>query len=115
MRDDVAVACALLIELEDRAARQIGLRVHIVRRDLARQLRTSPGTLRNIRKQRRKSVPAFLMEGLVRMTIDNLQAEMRAHEHRIAVLKQKGADTDTIIAALSSQATTRALLKTVVR
>lgn len=112
---DVEAACALLTRIEDRASARTGLRVGIVRRDLARQLRTGVGTLKNIRQKRRKVVPSELMEALRRALIEDLQAEIRAHEHEIAILKQTGADADSIIAAASSLHAAKQLIRAAVK
>ena len=62
------------------------------RQYLARRLGIAPGTLENLRRGRIKDPRKSLYDKLQAAVIRELEAEMRAHEHELQLLKQKGAD-----------------------
>jgi hypothetical protein len=84
-----------------------------VRVSVARQLKTGTGTLTNIRKLRRKSVPAWLMRNIGARLVETLQTEIRALEHEMEIAQQIGLSPrdDAFCAAAASLAATKALLK----
>lgn len=78
--------------LEDAEAKRLGVRVTEARISLARRLRTSPGTLKNIRRLRTKIVPNWLMARIKAEFVSVLQNEIARLEHEIHVAKQIGTD-----------------------
>lgn len=110
---DVPVAARRLALAEDTAANRKGVRVEEVRRGFARFLRVPVKTLENIRSERRKSVPAFLMDGIRDVMIEVLEAEIAHLEHEITIARQVGMDhrEDTFEEAAASIAAARALLE----
>lgn len=110
---DVPVAARRLALAEDTAANRKGVRVEQVRKGFARFLKVPAKTLENIRTGRRKSVPAFLMDGIRDVMIEVLQTEVAHLEHEIAIARQVGMDhrEDTFEEAAASIATARALLE----
>jgi hypothetical protein len=77
--------------LEDAEARRLGVRISEARISLARRLRTSPGTLENIRRLRTKIVPNWLMARIKSEFVLVLQSEIARLEHDIAIARQTGA------------------------
>ena len=77
--------------LEDAEAKRLGVRVTEARISLARRLRTSPGTLENIRRLRTKIVPNWLMARIKAEFVSVLQNEIARLEHEITIAKQIGA------------------------
>jgi hypothetical protein len=112
---DAEIASSMLARLEDLHAERSKLSVGKVRSIVARNVKAGTGTLANIRKQRRKTIPASLMAAIRKELVEVLQAEIRGMEHEIATLKQVGADPDAIGAAASSLHATRALIKAAMR
>src|ERR1700743_2253561 len=82
---DVPVAARMLTLAEDTAADRKGFRVEEVRVGFARKLQVPAKTLLNIRNQRRKSVPSFLMFAIRDLLIETLQTEIAHLEHDIAI------------------------------
>lgn len=78
--------------LEDAEAKRLGVRTGQARISLARHLRTSPGTLENIRRLRTKVVPAWLMARIRSELISVLQAEIIRLENEIHIARRIGAD-----------------------
>ena len=78
--------------IEDAEAKRLGVRVTEARISLARRLRTSPGTLENIRRMRTKIVPNWLMARIKAEFVSVLQQEIARLEHEIHVAKQIGTD-----------------------
>lgn len=76
--------------IEDAEAKRLGVRVVEARASVARRLRTSPGTLENIRRLRTKIVPNWLMARIKSEFVSVLQAEIARLEHEICVAKQIG-------------------------
>jgi hypothetical protein len=77
--------------LEDAEAKRLGVRIADARVVVARKLRTSPGTLENIRRLRTKTVPAWLMARIRAEFVSFLQSEVVRLEHEISVAHQTGA------------------------
>jgi hypothetical protein len=82
----------MLARIEDLEARRSGRPVLKVRGTVAQRLHAGAGTLANIRKQRRKTIPAWLMKNLGEHLVETLQSEIRALEHEIATARQIGLD-----------------------
>lgn len=76
--------------IEDAEAKRRGVPVSEARVSIARRLRTSPGTLENIRRLRTKIVPNWLMARIKSEFVSVLQAEIVRLEHEICVAKQVG-------------------------
>lgn len=77
--------------IEDAEAKRLGVRITEARVSLARRLRTSPGTLENIRRLRTKIVPNWLMARIKAEFVSVLQNEIARLEHEISIARQVGA------------------------
>lgn len=77
-------------ELEVREQRRLGLELAEARRRVAARAGAAPGTLENLRKGRLKDVGVALYERLRRLMLDELRAEVAAHENEIALLVELG-------------------------
>lgn len=89
---DVRQASEMIVRLEDGMAKRLRGRVEDVRPKVARALKTSVSTVANLRRQRRKSVPSFLKEAIVRLLITELQTEISELAHQLEIHRQIGAD-----------------------
>lgn len=110
---DTAVAGEMVARLEDLEARRTSRPVLKVRKTIASRLKTGEGTLANIRKGRRKTIPAWLMRNIGESLIAAIQAEIRALEHEIATAQQIGLShrDDAYCAAAASLASAKVLLR----
>ena len=99
--------------LEDAEAKRLGVRIAEARISLARRLRTSPGTLENIRRLRTKIVPNWLMARIKAEFVSVLQTEIARLEHEISVAKQIGLhhSDDALQEAETQVAAAREILK----
>lgn len=99
--------------LEDAEAKRLGVRVTEARISLARRLRTSPGTLENIRRLRTKIVPNWLMARIKAEFVSVLQNEIARLEHEITIAKQIGAhhSDDALQAAETQVVAAREILR----
>jgi hypothetical protein len=77
--------------LEDRRADRVGC-LKTARRALARETGVSAGTFENLRRSRIKSVATWVSDRLRYAVIRELEAEVRALEHELAILRQTGSD-----------------------
>ena len=90
--------------IEDAEAKRLGVRITEARVSLARRLRTSPGTLENIRRLRTKVVPNWLMARIKAEFVSVLQNEIARLEHEISIAKQIGAHhSDDALQAAETQ------------
>lgn len=89
---DIEAVHRLARTLEDAEAKRLGVRIQEARSSLARRLRTSPGTLENIRRLRTKVVPSWLMARIRAEFVSVLQAEILRLEHEIHISQQIGLD-----------------------
>jgi hypothetical protein len=107
----------MVARIESLEARRSDRSIREVRMTIARQLKTGVGTLANIRKQRRKTVPAWLMRNIGARLIESIQTEIRALEHEMEITRQIGVDPrdDTVCAVAASLASAKALLKQAVK
>lgn len=98
--------------IEDAEAKRLGIRLSEARVSLARRLRTSPGTLENIRRLRTKIVPNWLMARIKAEFVSVLQNEIARLEHEIIIAKQIGAhhSDDTLAAAETQLAAAREIM-----
>lgn len=87
---DVETVHRLARRLEDAEAKRLGVRVSEARISLASRLRTSPGTLENIRRLRTKIVPNWLMARIKAEFVSVLQQEIARLEHEVTITKQIG-------------------------
>ena len=110
---DIPAASRMLILAEDIEARRRGFRVEDARQNFARRLKVPTKTLLHIRTQRRKSIPAFLMNGIRDLLINVLQSEIAKLEDEISIARKVGLDdrTDDLAKAASAIAAARILLR----
>lgn len=78
--------------LEERERRKSGRTRAEARRRVAAQIGIAPGTLDNLHRGRLKNIAAHVYDRLRCLVISELQEEMAAHEHEIALLMAIGAD-----------------------
>lgn len=99
--------------IEDAEAKRLGVRITEARISLARRLRTSPGTLENIRRLRTKIVPNWLMARMKAEFVSVLQNEIARLEHEISVAKQVGThhSDDALQAAETQVVAAREILR----
>lgn len=83
------------------------------RKLLARRLKTSPGTLENIKRLRTKLLPSWLMNRIRAEFVSVLQSEIQRLEHEIHIARQAGMDNrdDAISAAAAQLAAARKILE----
>lgn len=111
---DVETVHRLARRLEDAEAKRLGVRISEARISLASRLRTSPGTLENIRRLRTKIVPNWLMARIKAEFVSVLQQEIARLEHEITIAKQIGtphSDND-LQAAETQVSAAREILRT---
>lgn len=77
--------------LVDQETRRTGNRI-VARRNVARSVGTSPGTIENLQRNRLKRIAGWLRDALRARVIRELEAEVARLQHEIAVLRQTGAD-----------------------
>ena len=99
--ENVEVAQGWAARLENRERARTGWPLKAIRPLVAKKVGVSPGTLENLRHGRTKDPRKSIFDKLRAALIRELEAEMRAHEHEIHILKQTGADprSDEITAA----------------
>lgn len=78
--------------MERRESARSGLPLKEARPIVARRIGVAPGTLENLRRGRIKDPRKSLFDRLKSAMVRELEAEMRAHEHEIQILKQIGED-----------------------
>lgn len=89
---DVEAVHRLARRLENAEAKSLGVKVAEARKIIARRLKTSPGTLENIRRMRTKVVPNWLMARIRAEFVSVLQNEILRLEHEIHLARQIGMD-----------------------
>jgi hypothetical protein len=89
---DVRQASEMILRIENRMAERLGWKVEDVRPRVARALKTSIGTVANLRRLRRKSIPSYLKEAIVRLLITELQTEIGELAHQLEIHRQVGVD-----------------------
>lgn len=92
--------------LEDRRASRTGC-LKAARIALARETGVPAGTFENFRRNRIKQVATWISERLRAAVIRELEAEVRALEHELQILRQTGADPregeiDAVVAHLEA-------------
>lgn len=110
---DIDTAQRLVVRIENTTAERRNQRVSEVRPDIARRLRTAPGTLENIRRSRSKIIPSWLMERIRAEFVSILQSEIQGLEHEIQLARQTGADyrSDALASAETQLAAARQILR----
>jgi hypothetical protein len=98
--------------IEDAEAKRQGIKVREARAILARRLRTSPGTLENIRRLRTKIVPNWLMTRIKAEFVAVLQTEISRLSNEIHLARQTGAhhSDDALRAAAAQLSAARQIL-----
>ncbi len=91
---DVSTAQKFARILENSEAQRLGLPVRQARARVAQRLRSSPGFLQNLRNNRIKRVPSWLMDKLKEAFIAELTTEIARLEHEIHLARQTGAGAD---------------------
>lgn len=100
---DPVMAADMLIRLEDSEAKRLGARVAEVRTVLARHMRAGVGTLRNIRRGRRKTIPAWLMNAIRSELVRVLEQQIAALEHDLQIYRQvNGGHRSDALAAIET-------------
>jgi hypothetical protein len=89
---DVATINRFARTVEDSEARRLGIPVTSARKRVADRLGVAPGTLENLRRQRTKMVPNWLMNRMRIEFIATLQAKIQRLEHEIHIARQTGMD-----------------------
>jgi hypothetical protein len=110
---DIEAVHRFATTLENAEAKRLGVRTAQARISLARRLRTSPGTLENIRRLRTKIVPAWLMARIRAEFVSVLQNEITRLEHEINLARQVGLDhrDDDLQAAEAQVAAAKEILR----
>lgn len=109
---DVQAANTLLGRLERIEISRRGISMGEARTSIAGKLRTSPGTLENVRRFRIKTIPSWLMERIRAELVAALKHEIARCEHEIHIQLQIGArpDQDDLVAAQAQVAAVKLLL-----
>lgn len=101
---DIDTARRLVVRIENTTAERRNRSVAEVRPDVARKLRTAPGTLENIRRYRSKIIPNWLMERIRAEFVAILQSEIQGLEHEVHLAWQVGAHhSDSDLASAQAQ------------
>lgn len=101
---DSTTAASMLVRLEDSEARRLGVRVAEARASIARRVSVGIGTLRNIRHQRRKTIPAWLMNAIRAELVRVLQHQIMALENDVQTYRQtRGSHRDDDLVAIETQ------------
>lgn len=77
--------------LVSQEARRTGDRIR-ARKNVARALGTSPGTIENLQRSRLKNVAGWLRDALRARVIRELESEIARLQHELAILHQTGSD-----------------------
>ncbi len=98
--------------LEDKEAERAAVPLSEARVKVSGRAGVNPGTLENLRKGRLKAIAAHVYEALRVALIRELEAEMRALDHQLHVLRQSGEDprSDKTAAVLADIAVVRRAL-----
>lgn len=98
--------------LEGREAKRLGVPVSHARPRVAERVKSSPGFLKNLRNNRLKNVPSWLMQNLREAFVAELNQEIRRLEHEIHLARQTGAGPgdDEILAAQAQVEAAKKLL-----
>lgn len=112
MLHDSTLAADMLIRVENAEAKRLGVRVAEARTTIARRIRTGVGTLRNIRRERRKTIPSWLMNAIREELVRVLQNQIAALEHELHIALQVdgGHRTDDVVAAQTRLAQAKEIL-----
>jgi hypothetical protein len=110
---DVQRASSMIFRIEGMMSERLGWPIEDVRPKVARSLNTSISTVTNIRRQRRKSVPAFLTAAIQRLLIQELQSEIQGLQHELDLVRQTnfGHHDDALAEAEAALAVARKVLE----
>ena len=110
---DLSTAHHFVTKIEDAEAKRKNLTVTDVRPLVASRLKTSPGTLENIRRFRSKVIPNWLMERIRAEFVAVLQNEIQGLEHEVHLARQIGSNyrDDTLASAEAQLAAAREILE----
>ncbi|MDQ2079506.1 hypothetical protein RA307_04870 [Xanthobacteraceae bacterium Astr-EGSB] len=101
---DIATASRFVATIEDVEARRLGVNTIEARRAVASRCGIAPGTLENLRRERAKVVPHWIMARVRAAFIAILQSEIQRLEHDITIARQVGLDDrDDDLAAAAAQ------------
>lgn len=109
---DSMTAASMLVRLEDSEARRLGVRIAEARASIARRVSAGVGTLRNIRHQRRKTIPAWLMNAIRAELVRVLQHQITALDHELQTYRQTrgGHRSDDLVAIETRLAQAREIM-----
>jgi len=79
-------------ELELREQRKTGLRLQAARKNVARRIGVSPGTLENLKRGRSKGLRDWVIQRIHKGIMDELEQEARRLKHELEILRQCGLD-----------------------
>jgi len=114
---DLSTAHHFVTKIENAEAKRKNLPVTDVRPLVASKLKTSPGTLENIRRFRSKVIPNWLMQRIRAEFVAVLQNEIQGLEHEVHLARQIGSNyrDDTLASAEAQLAAAREILEGGVR
>lgn len=90
-RAEASEARNLTMILVNQQAKRSGDRI-AARKQVARDIGVSPGTIENLQRNRLKTIAGWLRDALRARVIRELEAEIVRLQHEIAVLRQSGVD-----------------------
>jgi len=110
---DLSTAHHFVTKIENAEAKRKNLPVIDVRPLVASKLKTSPGTLENIRRFRSKVIPNWLMQRIRAEFVAVLQNEIQGLEHEVHLARQIGSNyrDDTLASAEAQLAAAREILE----
>jgi len=110
---DLSTAHHFVTKIENAEAKRNNRTINEVRPEIARKLKTAPGTLENIRRFRSKVIPNWLMERIRAEFVAVLQSEIQGLEHEVHLARQIGSNyrDDTLASAEAQLAAAREILE----
>jgi len=112
--DDVNAASAIALSDEDRAPMFVGVVEKLVGREhTPRAIGVAPGTIENIRRLRRKTMPSSLYRKIREAVIRVCEERIRYLDATICLARQGGESTgdDKLLAAATALAELQAVIK----
>lgn len=110
---DLSTIRDLTTSLERAEVRRLNVSRADARDGIARRIGVAPGTLDNIRRERSKIIPNWLMQRVRSELISTLTSEIRRLQHELELARQAGVDhrDDALCSAEAHLAAARALLR----